>query len=87
MKIFTGVVINTKMPKTATVGVMRIVVDPLYKKRYKKIRKYHVHDELGVKPGDVVKFVASKPYSKLKRWKISEVVGKEKSVKKESKKL
>lgn len=76
MKVFSGKVINTKMAKTATVGVMRIVVDPLYKKRFKRIKKYHVHDELGVAVGDTVRFVASKPFSRLKRWKIVEIVGK-----------
>ena len=74
MKVFQGKVISTKMPKTATVAVERVVVHPLYKKRFKKVKKYHVHDELGAKEGEVVKFVASRPYSKLKRWKILEVV-------------
>ena len=78
MKIFTGKVISTKMAKTATVAVERVVVHPLYKKRLKKIKKYHVHDEIGVKEGDKVKFAASKKYSKIKRWKIVEVVGKSK---------
>lgn len=70
MKIFTGKVISTKMAKTATVAVTHIVIHPVYKKRQKRIRKYQVHDEAGVKEGDVVKFVASKPYSKTKKWKI-----------------
>lgn len=78
MKIFTGKVISTKMSKTATVAVERIVVHPLYKKRLKKIKQYHVHDEIGVKEGDKVKFAASKKYSKIKRWKIIEVMGKNK---------
>lgn len=76
MKIFTGKVKHTKMAKTATVAVERVVAHPIYKKRYKKIKKYHVHDELGVKVGQEVKFVASRPYSKLKRWKIIEIVNK-----------
>ena len=74
MKIIIGKVISKKMDKTATVAVERIVVHPLYRKRFKKIRKYNVHDETGVGVGQIVKFVASKPYSKLKRWKIIEVV-------------
>lgn len=75
MKIFTGKVIAAKTPKTATVSVGRIVIHPLYKKRFKRDRKYQVHDEMGVAVGDTVKFAASKPYSKTKRWKILEVVG------------
>jgi small subunit ribosomal protein S17 len=74
MKLFTGTVISTKMAKTATVAVERIVAHPVYKKRIKKVKKYHVHDEQGVKVGDIVKFVASAPVSKLKKWKIVEVV-------------
>ncbi len=73
MKILTGKVISTKMSKTATVAVERVVIHPLYKKRFKKIRKYHVHDENSVaKVGDRVKFVASRPFSKLKKWRILE---------------
>ena len=77
MKIFQGQVISTKMEKTATVAVGRVVAHPLYKKRYKRVKKYHVHDELGAKVGQTVKFVASRPYSKLKKWKVIEIVKKE----------
>jgi small subunit ribosomal protein S17 len=70
MKIISGKVIAQKMPKTATVEVVRTVVHPLYQKRVRKTRKYQVHDEVGVKLGQMVKFVASRPYSKLKKWRI-----------------
>lgn len=75
MKILTGKVISTKMPKTATVVVERIVVHPLYGKRVRRRKKYHVQDESGARVGQVVKFVASKPFSKLKRWEIIEIAG------------
>ena len=74
MKIFVGKVIGTKMAKTAVVSVERVVIHPLYKKRFKRDRKYQVHDELGTKINDVVQFTASKPYSKTKKWKILKVV-------------
>lgn len=86
MKIFIGKVVSTKMEKTATVVVNRIVVHPIYKKRFKRTKKYHVHDEIGVKVGDTVHFVASRPVSKLKKWKIIEVVGKKKKTVKKGKK-
>lgn len=70
MKIFTGKVVAKKMQKTATVEVERMVVHPLYGKRYKRAQKYQVHDEVGVKIGDNVKFVACKPISKSKKWRI-----------------
>ena len=84
MKIFTGTVISTKMAKTATVVVERVTVHPIYKKRIKRNKKYHVHDELGVNVGEKVKFVASRPYSKLKKWKIIEVVADENKARKAS---
>jgi small subunit ribosomal protein S17 len=74
MKIFIGKVIGTKTAKTATVAVERVVIHPLYKKRFKRFTKFQVHDELGVKVGDRVKFADSRPYSKSKKWKITEVV-------------
>ncbi|MFH1864013.1 MAG: 30S ribosomal protein S17 [bacterium] len=76
MKVFSGKVIAKKMQNTATVEVVRTVVHPMYKKRYRKAKKYHVHDETDVKVGQKVKFVACKPYSKIKKWKIIEVVEK-----------
>jgi len=81
MKVFTGKVIKTKGTKTATVAVSRIVIHPLYQKRVKRIRKYHVHDEVGVVVGDLVKFVACKPISKMKKWKIIKKVNPKKEEK------
>lgn len=73
MKVFTGKVISIKMPKTATVLVKRTVVHPVYKRRYKRDKKYHVQDEFGAKVGQIVKFVAGKSFSKTKKWKIIEI--------------
>ena len=82
MKIFIGQVVSKKMEKTATVVIERVVIHPIYQKRFKRTKKYHVHDELGTDIGDTVKFSASKPYSKLKRWKIVEIIkGSKKQVK------
>jgi len=74
MKILIGKVISKKMDKTATVAVERIMIHPLYLKRYKSSKKYHVQDELGTEVGQRVKFIATKPYSRLKRWKIVEII-------------
>lgn len=78
MKIFKGKVVATKMAKTATVVVERILVHPIYKKRFKRARKFQVHDEIGVKVGDRVSFAATRPISKLKKWKIRKVLGEKK---------
>lgn len=76
MKIFVGSVVSVNNSKTASVAVEKIVIHPLYKKRLKRIKRYHVHDELGVNRGDKVRFIETKPISKTKRWKILEIVGK-----------
>ncbi|OGM28079.1 30S ribosomal protein S17 [Candidatus Woesebacteria bacterium RIFCSPLOWO2_01_FULL_39_61] len=80
MKIFKGKVISKKMEKTATVAVNRVVVHPVYKKRFRKTKKYHVHDEIGVEVGQEVRFVASKPISRTKRWKIIDLVDRKQSL-------
>jgi len=76
MKIIKGKVISKKMEKTATVAVDRVIVHTKYKKRFRRTKKYHVHDEVGSKVGQFVNFVATKPISKTKKWKIIEVVDK-----------
>lgn len=70
MKILSGKVISTKNTKTAVVLVTRSVTHPIYGKKMKRDKKYQVHDEIGVKVGDQVKFVACKPISKTKKWRI-----------------
>jgi len=72
MKILTGVIVSTKMAKTATVSVTRFISHPIYKKRIKRTEKYQVHDENGHTVGEIVNFVPCAPISKLKRWKIVE---------------
>ena len=74
MKQFTGIVIDNKMAKTAKVLVKRIKVHPLYKKQMRIKKIYHVHDEIGAKEGDQVKFRDCRPVSKTKRWQIVEIV-------------
>jgi len=85
MKVFIGKVKSTKMRKTAVVVVERVVQHSVYKKRMKKLKKYLVHDGFGVEAGMLVKFVASKPYSRLKKWKVIEVIKDKKSKMKMSK--
>jgi small subunit ribosomal protein S17 len=75
MKIFTGRVVAKKLPKTAAVVTERVFAHPLYQKRVKRMKKYQVHDtEDKAQVGDWVKFTATKPVSKLKRWQIIEIV-------------
>jgi small subunit ribosomal protein S17 len=74
MKVFTGTVISTKMAKTAKVAVKTFVFHPKYKKRLSRTKNYLVHDELGAKVGDKVRFVAGRPISKSKKWTIIEIL-------------
>lgn len=76
MKKFSGRVISTKMNKSATVEVVRLVAHPIYKKRMKTKKKFHAHDELGVKVGDQVVIAETRPISKTKKWKVIEVMKK-----------
>jgi len=70
MRSLLGQVISKKMTKTSTVLVERIKTHPLYKKRARVKKKYHVDDPLKTKVGDWVKISPCRPISKLKRFKI-----------------
>lgn len=71
-----GRVVSVKSLKTVTVLEERLVKHPLYKKTYKQSKKYLVDDSVGVKLGDIVEFIACKPISKNKHWKVTKVLGK-----------
>lgn len=68
MKIFKGKIVGLKMAKTITVEVERIIAHPIYKKRFKRSKKYQVHSEVAHKIGEFVSFVECPPISKSKRW-------------------
>ena len=71
----TGEVISTKMEQTVVVKVTRKVKHPIYKKFIKRYKKYLVHTTSVVpKNGDIVKINSTKPISKRKRWKVSEII-------------
>jgi small subunit ribosomal protein S17 len=70
-----GQVVSTKMQKTIVVEVSRRVPHPLYKRIIGKRKKFYAHDEQSsAKTGDVVRIVECRPLSKLKRWKLAEVI-------------
>ena len=79
-KIQVGVVTSTAMQKTVTVAVDRLVRHPLYKKTLRKTSKFLAHDEKNsCKVGDRVRITETRPLSPRKRWRILEILGKEKS--------
>jgi small subunit ribosomal protein S17 len=70
-----GVVTSTKMQKTIVVKVMRTTQHPLYRRVVRSGKKYYAHDESGeARVGDVVRIVSTRPLSKLKRWRLKEVI-------------
>jgi len=78
-KTRTGKVVSNKMDKTITVAVERRVKHPVYGKFIKKTMNLHAHDmENSCTEGDVVKIMETKPYSKMKRWRLVEIVEKAK---------
>ena len=72
-----GTVVSDKMDKTVTVQVERLVKHQLYKKYIKRQNKFAAHDETNAcKIGDKVLITESKPLSRIKRWRVSEIVKK-----------
>jgi len=70
-----GQVVSARMQKTIVVEVSRRVPHPLYKRIINKRKKFYAHDEQGqARVGDVVRIVECRPLSKLKRWRLAEVV-------------
>jgi small subunit ribosomal protein S17 len=78
-KTRTGVVTSNKMNKTIAVSVERRLQHPMYGKFVKKTKKFIAHDEQNeCNIGDRVKIMETRPLSKLKRWRLIEVLEKAK---------
>lgn len=78
-KTRTGVVTSNKMDKTITVKVRRRLQHSMYGKFLEKSRNFHAHDENNeCNIGDTVRIMETRPLSKLKRWRVVEVLEKAK---------
>jgi len=76
-KVLEGVVVSTKMAKTAVVSIERMEQHRKYKKYIRRHSKVYAHDEQGTaKVGDFVRVVECRPMSKLKRFRLLGVVKK-----------
>jgi small subunit ribosomal protein S17 len=76
-----GVVTSSKMQKTIVVRVTRQIQHRLYQRYVHVAKKFYAHDEQGeARPGDVVRIVETRPMSKLKRWRLAEVLARRTSV-------
>ena len=76
-KVREGLVVSDRMDKTVVVAVETRKVHPLYKKAIRVSKKYKAHDENNAcKIGDKVKIVETRPLSKEKRWRVTEIMSK-----------
>ncbi len=70
-----GTVVSNKMDKTVVVTVVGAVTDRLYHRAVKRTSKFHAHDadnSCGI--GDTVEIVSTRPLSKLKRWRVRQIL-------------
>jgi small subunit ribosomal protein S17 len=76
-KELIGLIVSDKMDKSVVVRVERFVQHKVYKKYIKRYKKYHAHDEQNeCRIGDEVKIIETRPLSKLKRFRVTEIVKK-----------
>jgi len=78
-KVRQGKVVSNKMQKSIVVAIERRLPHPIYKKYFTRTTKFLAHDEkqeAGI--GDVVRIVETRPLSKLKRWRLVEIIEKAK---------
>ncbi|MFQ5823436.1 MAG: 30S ribosomal protein S17 [bacterium] len=74
-----GKVVSNQMDKSIVVAVERLVKHPLYRKYFKKTSKFMAHDkENQCQIGDIVKIMETRPLSKMKRWRLVEIIEKAK---------
>ena len=74
-KTRTGIVVSTSMQKTIVVEYTSRVPHPRFKKIVKSTKKFYAHDEEGkAAVGDKVRITETRPMSKLKRWKLTEIL-------------
>jgi len=71
----SGVVVSNKMDKTITVQVERRLMHPIYGKFVKRSKKFFAHDEENTcNVGDKVRIMETRPLSKMKRWRLVEIL-------------
>lgn len=74
-KSLTGTVVSAKMAKTVIVKVDHTARHRLYHKIMKRSKRYFAHDDrLEAKVGDLVRIMETRPMSRLKRWRVAEIV-------------
>jgi len=70
-----GTVVSNKMNKTIVVAVESLKKHRIYKRTYKQTKRFQVHDEENTcQVGDIVRIEETRPLSKMKRWRLVEIV-------------
>ncbi len=76
-KEVVGEVVSNRMQKTIVVEVIRRKAHPLYIRVISKAKKFYAHDERNeAHVGDVVRLEETRPLSKLKRWRLKQIIRK-----------
>lgn len=74
-KQLVGRVVSDKMNKTVVVAVDYLRPHPLYRKTVRKTSKFYAHDERNeARIGDTVRIEETRPLSKLKRWRVIQIL-------------
>ncbi len=74
-KLREGIVVSDKTDKTVVVAVERLKRHPLYGRVQRVTKKFHAHDENNeCNVGDRVEMMECRPISKLKRWRVSQIL-------------
>ncbi len=74
-KVREGLVLSVKMQNTAVIGVVDRVRHPRYAKTVQRTKRLYAHNtDTELKPGDRVRLAETRPLSKLKRWRVIEVL-------------
>lgn len=73
-KVREGTVVSDAMTQTVVVAVVERVRHARYGKTVQRTAKLYAHDELAAKVGDRVRVAETRPLSKLKRWRVTEVL-------------
>ena len=74
-KTRVGTVVSNKMAKTAVVETITRVPHPKFRKIVKQSKRFYVHDEADTaQVGDLVRIMETRPLSRLKRWRLVEVL-------------
>ena len=74
-KIRTGVVVSDGRDKTVTVEIVDLIRHAKYSKTVRRRKRLHAHDEANdARLGDTVQVMETRPLSKTKRWRVTEIV-------------